>query len=416
MVTVNGQYAALASSPSATTTSFSLQTAASAGDDITVRDLNNCPWTFTGNLLGTGLGGSGSTEDPYPATNNTNCGVTGTASCILDGTVFTNLFSSYGTGRTGNFALISGTYLNSASDAASRAVTGKNPGADLAVLTQLTQGVRGTTFYPALTITTGALPGAIVGTAYQAALQASAGASPHKGWWLEADPAQCGGNCGSFPASADIIIGRSGVVNGPFIVGTISRAANVSTFTPQQTIVAGAWQVNQTIVLSGFLNGTGSQANDGSFNGTCVISVVNGNSFSCPQTGVDIAGHGAKAASVVSFAPIGSGSFSFWVGARDGAFQEARGAVTLTIATQGAQHVDLNWDASLNSGESGCCTYKVYRSATSGSYGPAAATGVSGTAFTDAPVSSGTTYYYVVTAFDGITESTYSNEAVAAVP
>jgi len=80
--------------------------------------------------------------------------------------------------------------LDSASDAASRAVTGKNPGADLAVLTQLTQGVRGTTFYPALTITTGALPGAIVGTAYQAALQASAGASPHKGWWLEADPAR----------------------------------------------------------------------------------------------------------------------------------------------------------------------------------------------------------------------------------
>jgi hypothetical protein len=170
MVTLNGQYAALASSPSPTTTSFSLQTAASAGDDITVRDLNNCPWTFTGNLLGTGLGGSGSTEDPYPATNNTNCGVTGTASCILDGTAFTNLFSSYGTGRTGNFALISGTYLNSASDAASRIVTGKNPGVDLAVLAQLTQGVRGTTFYPALTITTGALPGAIVGTAYQAAL------------------------------------------------------------------------------------------------------------------------------------------------------------------------------------------------------------------------------------------------------
>ena len=331
LVTLNGQYAALASSPNPTATSFTLQTAASAGDDITVRDLNNCQWTFTGNLLGTSLAGSGSAYDPYPATNNANCGVSGTASCILDGTAFTNLFSNYGTGRTGNFALTSATYLNSASDAASRATTGQSPGADLTVLTQLTQGVRGTIFYPALTITTSSLPGAVVGTAYQAALQASAGASPHKGWWVETDPAQCGGNCGAFPATAGIIIGRGGVVNGPFIVGTVSRASNVSTFTPQQTIVAGTWQVNQTIVLSGFVNNTGSQANDGSFNGTCVISVVNGNNFSCPQTGVDVAGHSPKDASLVTFAPVSSGSYSFWVGARDGAFQLARGAVTLVV-------------------------------------------------------------------------------------
>lgn len=328
MVTLNGQWIALSAS---TSSSFTLTAAASVDDPITVRDLTNCQWTFRGNLLGTSLAGSGKPYDPYPASNNTNCGVSGTASCVLDGTGFTGLFSNWGTGRTGNFALTSTTYLNSASDAASRATTGKSPGADLTVLTQLTQGVRGTTFYPALAITTTALPGAVVGTAYQAALQASAGASPHKGWWLETDPAQCGGNCGSFPATAGIIIGRGGVVNGPFIVGTVSRASNVSTFTPQQTIVAGTWQVNQTIVLSGFLNGTGSQANDGLFNGTCVISVVNGNNFSCPQTGVDVAAHSPKDASLVTFAPVSSGSFSFWVGARDGAFQVARAAVTLTV-------------------------------------------------------------------------------------
>jgi hypothetical protein len=416
MVTLNGQYAPLATSPSPTATSFTLQPAANAGDGITVRDLNNCPWTFAGNLLGTSLPGSAKANDPYPASNNTNCGVSGTASCILDGAAFTGLFASWGTGRTGNFALTSATYLNSASDAGSRAATGKSPGADLTVLTQLTQGVRGTIFYPALTITTTSLPGAIVGTAYQAALQASAGASPHKGWWVETDPTQCGGNCGSFPSSAGIIIGRSGVVNGPFIVGTVSRASNVSTFNTQQTIVAGTWQVNQTIVLSGFLNGTGTQANDGSFNGTCVISVVSGNNFSCPQTGVDVASHNPKDASLITFAPVSSGSYSFWVGARDGAFQLARGPVTLTVAGQGAHHVDLNWNASLSSGQNGCCTYKVYRSTSSGSYGPGSAIGVNNTSFTDASVSPGTTYYYSVTAFDGVTESIYSNEAAAAIP
>ncbi len=329
MVTLNGQYKAINSS--FTSTSFTLTAAAAAGDALAVRDLNDCLWTFRENILGTSLAGSGSPDDPYPATSNTNCGVSGTASCILDGTAFTGVFSSWGTGRTGNFSVTSSTYLNSASDAVSRAASGQSPGADLTVIAQLTLGVHGTTFYPTLTITTSSLPGAVVGTAYQAALQASAGASPYKAWWVETDPAQCGGNCGSFPATAGIIMGRGGVVNGPFIVGTVSRASNVSTFAAQQTIVAGTWQVNQTIVLSGFVNGTGTQANDGSFNGTCVVSALSGNSFSCTQTGVDVAGHSPKNASLVTFAPASTGSYSFWVGARDGAFQVARRAVTLVV-------------------------------------------------------------------------------------
>lgn len=106
------------------------------------------------------------------------------------------------------------------------------------------------------------------------------------------------------------------------------------------------------------------------------------------------------------------------MGVRDGAFQIARGAVTLTVGSQGGQNhqVDLNWNASLSSSENGCCTYNLYRSVDPGVYGPASATQVSGTTFTDTTVSSGTTYYYVVTAFDGTTESSHSNEAVAVVP
>ena len=329
MVALNGQYRAI--NAGFTSIGFTLTAAATAGDSIAVRDLSDCPWTFRGNILGTSLAGSGSPDDPYPNTSNTNCGVSGTASCVLDGTAFTGIVSSWGTGRTGNFAVTSSTYLNSASDAGSRTASGQSPGADLTVIAQLTQGVHGTTFYPTLTITTSSLPGAVVGTVYQAVLNASAGASPHKSWWVETDPTQCGGNCGAFPPTAGIIMGRGGVVNGTFIVGTVSRASNVSTFAAQQTIVAGTWQVNQTITLSGFVNGTGSLANDGSFNGTCVISVVSVNSFSCAQTGVDVASHSPKNASVVTFAPVSSGSYSFWVGARDGAFQVARGAVTLVV-------------------------------------------------------------------------------------
>ena len=79
------------------------------------------------------------------------------------------------------------------------------------------------------------------------------------------------------------------------------------------------------------MNGTGSLANDGSFNGTCVISGVTATSFSCSQSGADVPSHSPKDASVVTFAPVSSGSFGFWVGARDAAFQTARGAVTLAV-------------------------------------------------------------------------------------
>lgn len=332
MVTVNGQEADVATSPAPTPTSFMLASAASAGDQITVRDLNGCTWSFRGNLLGTGLAGSGRTYDPYPAANSNGCGASGTLSCVLDGLAFTGLFANWGTGRIGNFALTSAGYWNSATDASSRMASGKNPGADLTELGSLTAGVRGTIYYPPLTITTGALPAGTVGTVYEGSLQASAGASPFKNWWIETDAAQCAGDCGSFPASAGIIIGRGGVVNGPFIVGTVSRTSNVATFVVQQTIIGGAPVSGQMITLSGFVSGSGSQANDGSFNGTCVISSVNGNSFSCTQTGADVASHSPKNASMVSFAPVTAGSYSFWVGARDGAFQEARAAVVISIA------------------------------------------------------------------------------------
>jgi hypothetical protein len=78
MVTLNGQYRAI--NAGFTNSGFTLTVAASAGDDIAVRDLADCPWTFRGNVLGTTLAGSGSAYDPYPNSNDTNCGVSGTAS------------------------------------------------------------------------------------------------------------------------------------------------------------------------------------------------------------------------------------------------------------------------------------------------------------------------------------------------
>lgn len=74
--------------------------------------------------------------------------------------------------------------------------------------------------------------------------------------------------------------------------------------------------------------------------------------------------------------------------------------------------VQLSWTASTTPG----VTYNVYRSATSGAGYSLIAGGVTPLMYTDTNVVSGSTYYYVTTAFDGTSESTYSNQASAVIP
>lgn len=483
LVTVDGQQSAITNGAP---TGFTLTGSLSAGDAITVRDLTDCSWRFKGNLLGTGLPGSANDNAPYPegailstANNNLSCG-RGTDTCILDGTSFTSLFANWQARSGGDYHIVSSFYRNSATDAASRASTGKDPGVDLGTLSQTVQGVRGTTYYPPLSIINTALPSGTVGIAYNGLLQASAGASPYKGWWLETDSAQCGGNCGSLPNG--IVVGRSGTVNGPFLLLNVSRAVAAcgsagtvacSTLTLKQTLVAGVLQVGQVVTISNFENGTGSQANDATFNGTCTIRVLTGSSkFSCEQTGTGadtIPSHSPNSwwtgpynsnttyaageqvvygvvgyaslqsgnkdhqpdnsptywqfftlpannapGAVASFAPMTSGTFTFWVGARDGAFQQARAAITLVIGTQSlSEHaVDLNWQVS-----DGADSYNIYRgNSAGGPYVKENQSPVVSTAWEDTDVLSGVIYYYVATAQNAAGESGYSNEAAVAVP
>lgn len=374
----NGQWTALATLPAPTTTSFSITATTHAGDTIVVRDLNDCDFTFHSNVIGTGssgtLGiapnffGAGKDQAPYP--NFTSgltipyaCGAGGLAPCLLNESTspgsFIGNFGSWGIGRDGDFSIASASaYFQTASDAAMRASTGQSPGADFTVLGTKLQGVRGTTVYPALTITTVTLPSATHGVAYNAALVASFGASQnwagYKSWWLELTPVLCGGSCGSI-AGSGLVIGRDGAVNGPFAVLNISRTGCPSTclsnYTIKETITGGAWTIGQTVTLAQFVNGTGASVNDGSFAGTCVISAIANNQFSCPLTGgvnVNIATHApqgptdpightcgiantAQCASTASFAPLTPATYTFWVGTRDGAFQVTRKQISATI-------------------------------------------------------------------------------------
>jgi len=113
------------------------------------------------------------------------------------------------------------------------------------------------------------------------------------------------------------------------------------------------------------------------------------------------------------FAPAASGSATGSVTISSTALNS-----TLTIPLSGTGVVThsaaLTWTASA----SVVSGYNVYRSSVAG--GPYTKLNSSldaGTTFTDSSVSSGQTYYYVVTALDSnIMESVYSNQATAVIP
>jgi hypothetical protein len=73
--------------------------------------------------------------------------------------------------------------------------------------------------------------------------------------------------------------------------------------------------------------------------------------------------------------------------------------------------VQLNWNT-----VSGAIGYTIKRAASSGGTYLTIATGISGTNFTDVNITSGATFFYVVTAINSYGESTSSNEAVVVVP
>jgi fibronectin type 3 domain-containing protein len=77
-------------------------------------------------------------------------------------------------------------------------------------------------------------------------------------------------------------------------------------------------------------------------------------------------------------------------------------------ATSGNTTVALSWTAS-----AGATSYKIFRSLTSGSYGPTPIATLAGTSFTDTGLVNGTLYYYIVKATNSFGDSGASNQALA---
>jgi 6-phosphogluconolactonase len=130
-------------------------------------------------------------------------------------------------------------------------------------------------------------------------------------------------------------------------------------------------------------------------------TVQNGTTYYYATTAVDASGHeGAYSTLVPAMVPVPP---------------QAPTNLMATPGSPGSGAVTLAWTASATNSVS----YNVYRSTTSGAYTSAnkIASGVSATSYPDSGLTSGTTYYYVVTAVDaGGNESPFSNEAFVTAP
>jgi len=118
----------------------------------------------------------------------------------------------------------------------------------------------------------------------------------------------------------------------------------------------------------------------------------------------------------VTFAPNSAGAVNGTVTvASDATNSPATVSVSGTGVAQSSNSVGLNWNASTSTGVTG---YFVYRGSVSGGpYTKQNATQVATTAYTDASVAAGQTYFYVVTAIDtSNVESAYSNQVSATIP
>jgi len=219
----------------------------------------------------------------------------------------------------------------------------------------------------------------------------------------------------------------------PTVAGSVSGSVSIVSNAPNSpaTIALTGTGVAATLTLS--FNPTSASfgnVNLGS-SSTQGVTVTNTGNSNVQISGITASGTGymlSGASTPVTLTP--SQIMTFSVIFTPTAAGSASGSVTVTSNATGSpatiplsgsgvqtttHTVGLSWTASTTSGVAG---YNVYRSTTSGSgYIKLNSSLVTLVSYTDSALTSGTTYYYVTTAVDGSgNESSYSNEATAAIP
>jgi hypothetical protein len=186
-------------------------------------------------------------------------------------------------------------------------------------------------------------------------------------------------------------------------------------------LTAGQLGVNPTTMNFGTVTVGNPQSQPGSL--TAGGSDINVSSASWNGQGFSLSGitfpttvkAGNSASFSVTFDPQAAGATSGQVSFVSDATDSPTSVTLSGTGAQPVQHsVSLAWNPSLSQ----IVGYYVYRSSTSGSYGPPLnSTPQSALSYNDLTVQSGQTYYYSITAVDSSSQqSAFSNEAVAIIP
>jgi hypothetical protein len=244
--------------------------------------------------------------------------------------------------------------------------------------------------------------------------------------------AGAGFSTGGFAVPLTLNVGQTTgltIVFAPTIAGTAGGSVSVASNalgSPATIAVSGTGAQPQLTVTTptpvdfGNVNVGSSSAktvtlqNSGNTSVTITQGSVSGSGFSLTGLTTPLAlAAGQSTNLTVQFGPLAAGSV---IGSVSIVSNALNSPLTIPLMGAGIQthFVALSWTASTSPG----VAYNVYRGTVSGGpYVKLNSATVPGTSYTDSPVASGQTYFYVVTAVDSNNiESAYSNEVSAAVP
>jgi hypothetical protein len=262
-----------------------------------------------------------------------------------------------------------------------------------------------------LVIGTTSLPGGMVSTVYSQTLAATGGLTPYT-WSI---------SMGSLPNG--LSISAAGVIGGtPTAAGTSNvtvRVVDTDGFTASKALSIA---VTATLTIT-----TSSPLPNGTY-GTAYSTTLAASSGTTPYTWLLIGGAlpGGLSLNVttgeISGTPTATGTFSFTIMVTDAASVTVSKLFSLTIP----HYVTLTWTAPETNTDTSALTdlagYRLYVSATSGSYGSGTDLGLLGCTvgttctYNVTGLASGT-WYFVVTAYNAdLSQSAFSNQTIATVP
>jgi hypothetical protein len=232
-------------------------------------------------------------------------------------------------------------------------------------------------------------------------------------------------------------IAISGATGASYVTPAETTSDNGALFTVVVSNSGGAvtsTAATLTVTAPGTLSSSSSSLSFGAVNvgstSTLSSTLTNTGGSSVTVSGVSIAGPGFNASGIsvgqiiptsqgatasVTFAPAATGSVT---GSLTITSNASNSPAVISLSGTGATAVshaaDLTWTAST----SVVVGYNVYRSTVSaGPFTKLTSSSVTATAYSDASVQAGLTYYYVVTAVNSSNvESAYSNEVTAVIP